>query len=135
MEQPMRHLIPLAAALALAACQNQPMPAPSPIATTAGAIADAFIPLKPADVMNGTTLDEKAGLIVTRSYTVASRLGTQAARGGMIDRDGFKAADARAYAAVQAVRAAYLTANATSYADAINQAYAAIGAMSAVAGK
>lgn len=87
----------------------------------------------PADLASSTALDEKAAIMAETSYATASILGTRLAQVGLIDRERFKAADARAYAALQAVRAAYQAGNSREFGQALDQANAAIGAIKIVA--
>lgn len=80
----------------------------------------------PSEIADRTKVDEQAGLLVTLSYTAASRLGTTLIRSGAITDKAvirkFGELDKAAYQAVLAVRAAYETANAQSFADALAEA-------------
>lgn len=102
----MRYLV-LAALLALSACAGT-------------------LPTGPSNVAEATVLDEKIGIGAEAAYTTATKLGTALARAGLIDKAKFKGADAKAYAALAAVRTAYRAGNATSYAAAIAELYAAV---------
>jgi hypothetical protein len=108
-----------AALLALPGCNTMARSA-------AGPVIDAAVPIKPADVASKTTLDERLGIGATIGYTAASRLGTALARAGLIDKTRFKALDAKGYAAITAVKAAYDAGNATSYTAAIDRVNAAV---------
>jgi len=117
--------IALFAALALSACA-------SPLASVPG------IPAAPVVVADQTVLDEQAGAAVELAYK-AFRTGLELATdaGKLRGANATKAAalDNRAYVAVQAVRAAYRTGNATSYGEAVKQARVAItAALAAIAG-
>lgn len=87
--------------------------------------------LAPVAVADRTTVDEKAAIGFELAYTAASRAGTSLARAGIIDPAEFVALDARAYAALLSVRAAYRTGNARDIASAAAELEAAIGAMNA----
>lgn len=112
------------AAMALAGC------------TTPGA---AFPPITdptaafpaPSTIADRTKVDEQAGLTVTLSYVAASRLAALSIRTGVVSDPAtirrIGEADNRAKAAVDAVRAAYLTANSDSYASALANARVAVG--------
>lgn len=91
--------------------------------------ACATLPTSPVAVADKTLLDEKIGIAATVGYTAASTLGNRLSRLGVIDRAQFQALDQKGYAAVLAIRAAYLTGNATNYASAIEQAKAATAAI------
>ncbi len=88
----------IAAALALSACATIPA-----------------IPPAPASVANASTLDEQTALAVELAYQAAA---TAVLATGLATKPAVKAADRKAYAAVKAVRAAYDTGNASSYATA-----------------
>jgi hypothetical protein len=123
----MRNLIVILCAVALASC-----------GITTGVLTP---PESPGAVADRTKLDEQAGITVTLAYTAAAKAAALAIRtadaighplpAATVQRIG--ALDAQAYAAVQAVRQAYLTANAASYAAAIAQANAVIGNLLAAA--
>ncbi len=106
----MKRLLPLALLLALPACNLTP-------------------PVSPGAVADKTTLDEKAAIAITVSYTTASRLGNRLARAGIIPLAKFQAADNAAFGAVKAVRSAYEAGNAADYATAITKANDAITAI------
>jgi hypothetical protein len=112
-------MILIAAALLLPGC-----------AMTAGSLAgpalDASVPVKPVDVADKTTLDERLATGATIGYTAASRMGTALASAGLIDKARFKALDNQGYAAVLAVKAAYDAGNAGSYVAAIDRVNAAV---------
>jgi hypothetical protein len=117
----MRALPAILAALALTGCMGGNL--------GVGTAIDAAVPVKPADVADQTTLDERIGIVATLGYTAASRMGTALASAGLIDKARFKALDAQGYAAVLALKAAYDTGNAGSYSDAIARANAAVAGM------
>lgn len=129
-------LLAAALSMSLAGCMGQGSAITSPggVATAAaGAVLDSAIVTKPVDVANRTTLDEALGIGATNAYTAASRMGAALARAGLIDKARFKAADQAGIEAVRALRRAYLTLNASKYNEAIDRAYAAVAAMSALA--
>src|SRR5690242_17257829 len=108
--------------------------AASSLALTACGPTAAVIP-GPAVIADRTKADEQAGITVTLAYTAAARAAALAITSGVVS-DPAKVKrigelDSRAYAAVQAVRQAYLTANAASYAEALANANAAIAAFTA----
>lgn len=109
----MKRILALALVASLSACALTPPPAP-------------------VDVADKTALDEQAGITATVAYTAASRLGLALARAGIIDKAKFKALDARGYAAVLAIKAAYDAGNSASYFAAIEQAKAATAQISAL---
>lgn len=80
----------------------------------------------PSEISDRTRADEQAALLVTLTYTTASRLGTTLIRSGAVTDKAairkFGELDKAAYQAVLAVRAAYETANAQSFADALTNA-------------
>jgi hypothetical protein len=84
----------------------------------------------PVTVSDRTKVDEQVGLTVTLAYTAASRAAALAINTGLVtDRATIARIgqlDARAYAAVQAVRTAYLAANGTGYLSALTQARQAV---------
>jgi hypothetical protein len=128
-------LIAAALSLPLAGCMGQGSAPTSPgsaAVVAAGAVLDTTVPIKPVEIADRTTIDEAVGIGATNAYTAASRMGAALARAGLIDKAKFKAADQRGIEAVRALRIAYLTLNATKYADAIDRAYAAVAAMSAL---
>ncbi len=88
------------------------------------------IPSSPGQIASQTVLDEKGAIALTVGYTAASRAAALAIRVGVVT-DSTKIAkigelDRKAFALVQAVHAAYESANAASYTDAFNKAQAAI---------
>ena len=87
--------------------------------------------LAPVEVAETTVADEKAAIGFELAYTAASRAGATLARAGIIDRAEFVALDARAYAALQGVRAAYRTGNARDLASAAAELENAIAAINA----
>ena len=101
--------------------------------TTPGAIPT------PSDVADTTVLDERAALAVELAYKAETlALETAVDAGLLTGENAAKAAalDARAYAAVKAVRAAYDAGNAESYPEAILGAHAAISeALAAIKGE
>lgn len=87
----------------------------------------------PSDQADRTTLDEQTALSVELAYQAANKAATLGITSGLI-RDNatirrIGEADRQAYAAVQAVRAAYLAGNAADYLTASQQARAAVGAI------
>jgi hypothetical protein len=101
----MRRIGLLAACLALAATACTPLVN----AVTGG----------PGTVANKTVLDEQVGLTLTLAYTAASRAAGLAISTGLVKDHAtivrIGQLDSKAYAAVQAVRAAYVAANSASY--------------------
>jgi hypothetical protein len=89
-------------------------------------------PASPSSVANKTILDEKLGRTATLGYTAASKLGAALVKGGIIDKVAFKAADQKGYDAVLAIKAAYDTGNANSYAAAVANANAAVADIKAL---
>lgn len=115
----MLKLFCLAASLLLSACAG-------PLA------AVPAMPGSPADMADRTTLDERAALSVEAAYAAARATAELAADAGWVNGDTASrllAADERAYAAVQAVRAAYDAGNAASYSDLARQALPAIAGL------
>lgn len=101
------------------------------IAACAGFTAPAGVPTSPSEAADTTVLDERAALSVELAYK-ALRLAMETAvdAGALTGERARQAAalDNRAYAAVVAVRTAYRAGNAQSYATAVDEARAAIGA-------
>lgn len=96
------------------------------------------IPPAPSTVADKTTLDEQGMLAVELAYKAArmaveTGVDTGLVHGAAAAR--FASLDNTAYAALQAVRAAYRTGNATNYANALTQARSAITGLLALAGK
>lgn len=113
----------LACAPALAGCSTMGLPS---------------VPTAPAQVAERTVLDEQVGAGVELAYK-AFRTALEVATDAGIIRGAratqVAALDNRAFAAVQAVRAAYRAGNATGYANAAIEARAAItAALAAVKG-
>lgn len=78
-------------------------------------------PVSPGQIANKTVLDEKAGIAIETAYAAAAQAATFAMRGGFVhaeQAEKIAEIDNRAYAAVQATRAAYDAGNASSYAEA-----------------
>lgn len=93
------------------------------------------IPTAPVDVANQTVVDEQAALSVELAYQAAALAVTTAAKvGALKGENAAKAAelDNKAYSAVLAVRRAYDTGNATSYAAAASTARSDIAALLAL---
>jgi hypothetical protein len=92
----------------------------------------------PASVSDRTKLDEQVGIAVTLAYTAAAKAAGLAIETGLIkNQDTIRrigAADQKAYAAVMAVRSAYLTVNATEYTEALARANAALSEFTALFG-
>ncbi len=90
-------------------------------------------PITPSSVAQQTKLDEQVGLTVTLAYTAAARAAALAIKTGLIKDKPTIARigqlNARAYAAVLAVRAAYQAGNTASYVSALTQAQSAIAAL------
>lgn len=91
------------------------------------------LPSSPAAAANQTKLDEQVGLTVTLAYTAAARAAALAIRVGIV-KDAATIAkigelDGKAYAAVLAVRQAYLAGNSDGYLSAITQAREAATAL------
>lgn len=92
-----------------------------------GCPSPALLP-PPSTLANRTTLDERGAIRVEQLYQAAALVAVEADRLGLVPaaaRARIAAADARAYAAVQAVRAAYDVGNAPGYAAALARAEAA----------
>lgn len=111
----MMKLLLLAAALSLSACATVPS-----------------LPASPATVADKTLLDEKVGTLATNTYTAAATAAKFSIQLGLI-RDPamirqIGVLDNRAFAAVEALRGAYLSGNATTYAAAIDRANGAVTA-------
>lgn len=108
--------VALACAPALAGCSTMGLP---------------DVPTAPAQVADSTVLDEQVGSgveLAYRGFRTALEVATDAGliRGARATQ--VAALDNRAYAAVQAVRAAYRAGNATAYTRAAMEARAAIAA-------
>lgn len=104
-----------------------------PIAATAACVPASSIglPDTPAAAATTTTLDERAAIGVELAYAAERTALELAVDSGVLKGDkAAKAAslDRRAWAAVQAVRAAYRAGNASSYSTALEEAEAAINA-------
>lgn len=113
-----RFLLPLA--LALSACTTIPA-----------------IPPSPASVANQTKLDEQTGLAITSGYraaVAAARLANQIRPFSPGTKTRAAELDAKAFAAVAAVRSAYEAGNAESYAAAATKARLLIDQIIALAG-
>lgn len=107
-------LLLLLAPLALSACSTVPAVPPSP-----GSVADT------------TVLDERAAIAVESAYQAAGLALEVAVDAGLLRGENAARAaelEQRAYDAVQAVRAAYDAGNAATYAEALENARAAIAA-------
>jgi hypothetical protein len=103
----------IAVALLLPACSLQTLPPP-------GAVASA------------TILDERVATGFELAYTAAARSAALARQAKLIsdaDWPKVKASDMRAYAALQAVRAAYRAGNAATFDAALAEARAAVSAL------
>lgn len=111
----MRYLMPLALALALSACAAVPAELPAP-----------------ARAAGKTVIDEKAAILAETAYAGASRLGAVAARSGLINKDRFKALDARAFAALGVVRSAYNAGNASDFGVAVIELNATLAQITAL---
>lgn len=111
-------LLPLALALALPGCVGTSLPA---------------LPDNPAAIADRTAIDEQVGLTITLAYTGASRAAALAIRTrpalspATIRKIG--SLDRTAFAAVEAVRAAYKAGNSDSYAAALTDARMAVAAL------
>jgi len=93
----------------------------------------------PSSVAQSTVLDEQVAITAELAYKAARTAVEVAVDAGLLKgrrAAAVAAADNRAYAAVQAVRAAYRTGNAASYATAATEAQNAVTAMlSAIKGE
>jgi hypothetical protein len=111
----------IVAALAVAITQT---------ACTPLAAAEQIIRGSPVEVANRTKVDEQAGITVTLAYTAAAKAAALSIEVGLVkDPATIKrigVLDQQAYAAVLAVRQAYLAANASGYLAALSQANAAL---------
>lgn len=87
----------------------------------------------PMAAADQTVIDEKASILAETAYTGASRLGFVAAKSGLIDRERFKALDARAYAALGVVRTAYRTGNAAGFDVAVRELNTILAQINALA--
>lgn len=90
------------------------------------------VPPAPASVADQTKVDEQAALSVELAYQSAVLAVRTANRAGLLspaDRARAAELDTRAYAAVQAVRAAYEAGNAASYRSAVESARSAIAGL------
>ena len=104
-------------------------------ATLGGCTGINSLPSAPQDVAARTALDEQAALGVELAYQAAALAGRTALRADLLpaeQRPAVRAADARAYAAVAAVRRAYDVGNARSYAEALPLARDAIAELVAL---
>jgi hypothetical protein len=98
----------------------------SPMASQNGL---AGLPPAPVVLADQTILDEQASLSVELAYQASALTLRTAFRAGLLKGDAAAraaAADNTAYAAVQAVRAAYDAGNATSYATSLLKARTAV---------
>lgn len=88
------------------------------------------LPASPAVVTNQTVLDEKVAIGIEVAYTAASKAAALAIRTGVVTNRATMVRigelDAKAYAAVRAVRAAYGASNAANYHTAFVTARTAI---------
>lgn len=94
------------------------------------------IPPSPASAAQTTVLDEQGALGVELAYQAAALSLRTGLRAGLIKGEAAtkaRAADAKAYGAVLAARAAYDTANARDYGQALIHARTTIGAVIALA--
>jgi hypothetical protein len=84
----------------------------------------------PVTVSDKSKLDEQVGLTATLAYTAAARAAALAIQTGLVKNPAtiqrIGQLDARAYAAVQALRQAYLAVNGTAYLAALSQARQAV---------
>lgn len=79
----------------------------------------------PGVIANQTVLDEKTGIAIETAYSAAAEAATLAIRAGVVSpatAQRIADVDRRAYAAVQATRAAYDAGNSSSYQVAAAQA-------------
>ena len=102
-----------------------------PGCTMTGLLDD--VPTAPVELADRTSVDEQVGLTVTLAYTAASKVAALSIETGVItDRATIRkigALDRTAFAAVEAVEAAYRTGNAESYAAALRDARKAVAAL------
>lgn len=105
----------------------------APLALAACSFAGVeSVPPNPADVADRTILDERAALGVELAYRAAGIALELAVDAGALRGEHAATAatlERRAYSAVLAVRAAYDTGNATTYANALDKARAAVAAV------
>lgn len=91
------------------------------------------IPSSPAAVADKETIDEQAALTLTLAYTGAARAAALAIETGLVDDPKVIARigelDVAAFGAVKAAESAYRAGNADSYALALVEARAAVGAL------
>ena len=129
----------LACAVALPGCGDKtPLASAGDLAPITATVADAAKVPPPATVANKTALDEQLGRGVELAYKAFRLLMEARVDSGKLT--GAKAVavadlDNKAFKATQAVQAAYRTANAVSYSDAVKQANAAIAAALAAIGR
>ena len=79
------------------------------------------LPAAPVAAANQTVMDEKVGIAIETAYPSAAYAATLAIRSGALSRENILRVaeiDRRAYAAVQATRAAYDAGNASTYREA-----------------
>lgn len=115
----MKKLVIIALGCALSACTAFP----------------GSVPASPAVLANQTVLDEQGAISTELAYKATRTAMELAVDAGLLKGDRAAQAaklDTRAYAAVQAVRTAYRTGNATSYGAAVGEARTIIGDMLAV---
>jgi len=106
--------------LALGACTSIPAVPPAPVVAA-----------------DQTKLDEQAGLAITSAYraaVAAARLANQIRPFSVATKAKAADLDAKAFAAVAAVRTAYEAGNATSYAEAVTKARGLIDQITDLAG-
>jgi len=100
---------------------------------------DIAPPATPSTVAQTTILDEQVAITAELAYKAARLAAETATDAGLVKgrrATSIAAADNRAHRAVQAVRAAYRTGNATSYATAATEAQNAVTALlSAIKGE
>lgn len=97
-----------------------------------GLVSCETVPTGPRDVADQTILDERAALAVELAYRAAGTALEIAVDAGALTGENAAAAarlENRAYTAVLAVRAAYDTGNASTYAEAVDSAQRAVSAV------
>ena len=97
-----------------------------------GVTACETVPVGPGEVADRTILDERAAIAVESAYQAAGTALEIAVDAGLLTGENAATAatlEQRAYTAVLAARAAYDTGNAVTYAEAVDNAQAAVYAL------
>lgn len=102
------------------------------LALSVGACSPGVPGSAPSSPGNAVTIDERSAIAIETAYTAASLAGQRAVQAGLLDRDTFKAADDRAWAAVLVERDVYAAGNAPGLAQAAANAGAAVADLQAL---